>query len=206
MQHGPVLLARWYGAELAKNAEYPWVRPDEGLQPFLTIVTRENGGAEVEEHVMEQGWLFGKAGDAWYALRPAAGAFAVGKPSDPNELQRFTFPEDQDKKIPFIVHAGGVTQDGSFENFKKNVLAGEISYGNGVLTYKTQDWGTMQFAPYADKPADQWRQVNGAPVDLPEKLFDSPYLNSDYDSGIITAEFGDQTLILDFNKDERRSE
>jgi hypothetical protein len=206
MQHGPVLLARWYGAELAKYSEFSWVKPNEDIQPFITIVMRESGGAEIEPPTLEQGWLFGKAGDAWYALRPAAGAFAVGKASDHGELQRFTFPEDQDKKIPFIVHAGGVTQDGSFEKFKKNVLAGELSYENGVLTYKTKAWGAIQFAPYADQPADQWRQVNGKPVELPGKLFDSRYLNSDYNSGIITASFGDRKLILDFNKSERRVE
>jgi len=206
MQQGPVLLARWYGAELAKYGNRPWIKPNEGIQPVISIVNREGGGAEIEQPTIEQGWLFGKAGDAYYALRPAAGEFAVGKPSDRGELQRFTFPEDQDKKIPFVLHAGGATEDGSFENFKKKVLAGSASYEDGVLTYKTKNWGVMRFAPYADKPADQWRQVNGKPVELPDKLFDSAYLNSKYDSGVITAEFGDRKLILDFNKNERRVE
>jgi hypothetical protein len=204
MQNGPILLCRWYGQELV-GKDTPWGRRVGNLMPYASIIRREGGGAEVEKPVLEQGWLFGKAGDAYYALRPAAGEFAIGKPSR-DEMQRFTFPEDQDKKIPFVVHAGGATEDGSFEEFKKNVLAGSMSYEDGMLTYKTKDWGTMQFAPYADKPADQWRQVNGEPVELPDKLFDSPYLNSDYNSGVITAEFNGRKLVLDFNKNERRAE
>ena len=190
MQHGPVLLGRWWGAPT----------------PSISLYRREKSSAEIGAVTADGAWLFGQAGDAYYALRPAAGAFAVGKPSDPNELQRFIFPEDQDKRIPFIVHAGGITEDGSFEQFKKKVLAGTVSYDDGVLTYKTKDWGAIQFAPYADRPADQWRQVNGQPVELPKQLFESPYLNSDYNSGIITATFGDHKLILDFNKNERREE
>jgi len=194
LQHGPVLLARWFGKG----------------RPYISIMQTQSGGAEVEPPVAEGGWVFGKAGDAYYALRPAAGEFAIGKTGkDSRELQHFDFPEGKEK-IPFIVHAGGATEDGSFEQFKKRILRNKISYQNGALTYDSKDWGAMRFAPDPSKPAEELRQVKGwfkwNPVELPEKLFVSPYLNSEYGSGIITAEFGDRKLILDFNKNERRVE
>ncbi len=194
LQQGPVLLARWFGKE----------------EPYISIMRTEAGGAEIEEPVAEGPWVFGKAGDAYYALRPAEGQFAIGKTGKDNrELQHFDFPEGKEK-VPFVLHAGGATEDGTFEEFKNRVLRNKISYENGVLTYSSKEWGTMRFCPDPDKPAEELRQVKGGfkwnPVELPDKLFDSPYLNSDYNSGVITATFGDQTLILDFNKNERRSE
>ncbi len=185
LQHGPILLARWFG----KDA------------PFISIMRTEAGGAEVAAPVSEGGWVFGQAGDAYYALRPAEGEFAIGKTGmDTRELRHFDFPEN--KQIPFVLHAGGATEDGSFEQFKKKVLANTVAYADGVLTYKDAKWGAMEFCPDPAKPADRWRRIDGKPVELPKKLFDSPYLTSDYGSGIITAQFGDQKLILDFNKNE----
>ena len=62
----------------------------------------------------------------------------------------------------------------------------------------------MQFCADPARPADQWRRVNGQPMELSDQLFDSPYLTSEYRSGVITAEFGGRKLVLDFNKNERQ--
>jgi hypothetical protein len=74
------------------------------------------------------------------------------------------------------------------------------------VTCVDDTWGTMEFRPYADVAPDQWRRVDGKPVALPDRLIDSPYLWSEYDSGIVTAEFKSRRLVLDFNKGERREE
>jgi len=80
---------------------------------------------------------------------------------------------------------------------------------NGIewtVTCKDPKWGEMRFCPYPDRPEKQWRQINGKPVTLPDKLFDSPYLTNDHDSRVIVAKFGDHKLVLDFNKAEQREE
>ena len=42
--------------------------------------------------------------------------------------------------------------------------------------------------------------INGRPVDYtPRHVHESPYLNSVYDSGVVTISKGDQRLVLDFN-------
>ena len=452
MQIGPFLLARWYGQEIV-GADTPWGRRVGSLLPYASIIRREGGGAEIKPVVYEDGWLFGEAGDAYVALRAAAGRCLVSK-------HDFHLPT---QKTPLVLRAGGVTEDGSFEDFKERVLsntveftpswsegqgpakveavrhtftapsfevcstrtgnglagpldtcgvffpagggvtprvgdkgtagitvvqhhnvlllrkgpsapadmhlrfdlsgpvekqvtqhekwwvcregpayvairelprvnefemadeaegaeeeapalegpkpasplmkdrlviadplapvvlvagrqdtfpsldaflaalkAHEFSVQNGVLTYTFTDtngkpatltvntekdsapptingkeidgtwtaeaprivedtklgtvgllplngiewtvtyenpkWGEMRFRPYPNRPADEWRQVNGKPVALPDKLFDSPYLTSDYNRGVITATFGGRKLVLDFNKNERREE
>lgn len=192
LHHGPVLLASWFGKG----------------DPYISIMQTQSGGAEVEPPVAEGGWVFGKAGDAYYALRPAEGEFAIGKTGkDRRELQHFDFPEGKGT-IPFVLHAGGAAEDRSFDKFKNRILRNTISYEDGALTYTTKEWGVMRFCPDPDKPAEELRQIKGLfgwkPVELPDKVFDSPYLTSEYDSGVITAEFNDRKLILDFNKNERR--
>jgi hypothetical protein len=42
--------------------------------------------------------------------------------------------------------------------------------------------------------------INGAPVNYaPKKVFDSPFLSADYESGIVTIRKGDRKKVLDFN-------
>lgn len=452
MQSGPVLLARWYGQEIV-GADTPWGRRVGSLMPYASIIRREGGGAEIKPVVFDDGWLFGEAGDAYYALQAAAGRCMVSK-------HNFHLPT---QKTPFVLRAGGETEDGSFDEFRKQVLSDSVQFlpswaegqgpeevktvrttftapsfevcsartenglagrldncgvyfpaggsvtprlgdkalagviavqhhnvlllrkgpnapadlhirfdlsgpvekqvtqhgkwwvcsegpayvavcelprvnefgaaeeveaaegdipalegpkpasplmkdrlvitdplapvvlvaggqdafpslkaflasieahktsvADGVLTYaftdangkpatltmgtekepvppmvngktingtwtaeaprlveetksgtvgllplngiewtvtyKNPKWGKVHFCPYASRPADQWRQIDGDPVELPDKLFDSPYLNSDYNSGVIKAQFNGHKLVLDFNKNVRTEE
>lgn len=34
---------------------------------------------------------------------------------------------------------------------------------------------------------------------LPKKVYDSPFVQSDWDSGVVTIQFGDKKRVLDFN-------
>ena len=192
MQNGPILMCRWYGTELI-GANSPWAKRYGNPQPTATIIGREGGGAPIKPAAIEDGWLFGEAGDAYFAMRPAQGQCTVKE-------NQFTWPE---AKMPLVIHAGGATEDGSFDAFRKKVLANSLAYKDGVLTYKDPKWGTMSFAPDPARPADQWRRIGGKPVPLPDRLFDSPYLTSDYNSGVITAQFGGRRLMLDFNDAKR---
>ena len=202
MQNGPILLARWYGREIV-GEDTEWGKRVGERQPYASIISREAPGAPikpiVKPAVIEGGWLFVEAGDAWFAMRPALGQCTVHA----ENKQQFEWAE---AKTPLVIHAGGASEDGTFDAFKKKVLANTITYQDGVLTYEDAKWGKMEFCPDPTRPADQWRRIDGEPVELPDKLFDSPYLTSDYDSGVITAEFNGRKLVLDFNKIERREE
>lgn len=181
MQNGPILLARWNGKE---------------PKPYTEIVVRENGGAPIKPVTIEDGWLFGEMGDAYFAMRPAQGQCATNK-------NIFTWPE---AKMPLVIHAGGATEDGSFDAFKKKILSNSLTYKDGTLTYEDAKWGKMEFCPDSKRPSDQWRRIDGKPVALPDKLFDSPYLTSDYDSGIIKVQFNGRKLTLNFNTGEKTEE
>ena len=43
-------------------------------------------------------------------------------------------------------------------------------------------------------------EINGKPVELaPDKVYDSPFVQSEWDSGVVTIQFGDENRVLDFN-------
>lgn len=181
MQNGPILLASGDGKVGG---------------PFAAITQREKGGVPVKPATIEGGWVFGEAGDAYFAIRPAEGQCAT-------DAKGVTWP---DAKIPLVIHVGGATEDGSFDAFKKKILANRLAYKDGTLVYEDAKWGKMEFCPDAARPAEQWRRINGEPVALPDKLFDSPYLTSDYNSGIVKAQFNGRTLTLNFNTGETTEE
>ena len=77
---------------------------------------------------------------------------------------------------------------------KKIIIAAEdtitpIHYADGVLRFET-----ITFHGPA-KPGE----VNGKPVNLaPSRGYDSPFIRSDWGSGLIRIRKGDETVILDF--------
>jgi hypothetical protein len=55
---------------------------------------------------------------------------------------------------------------------------------------------TMTFdSSYKAEPTINGKSINYAP----EKVFDSPFLVSDYNSGVITIQKGERSKVLDFN-------
>ena len=71
-------------------------------------------------------------------------------------------------------------------------------YNGTVLSYQSVYGDTLTL----DTSYKQTPTVNGKPINYskPEKVFDSPYLRSEYDSGVVTIEKGSRKLVLDFNK------
>jgi len=84
----------------------------------------------------------------------------------------------------------------SFDAFKAKVRACEVGFDGPVLTY-TSIYGDVLTldTSYKDVPT-----INGAKMDYaPRKVFDSPFLNADYNSGVVTISKGTRKTVLDFN-------
>ena len=66
-----------------------------------------------------------------------------------------------------------------------------------VLKYETIYGDQLTF----DTSYKQTPTINGQPVNYaPEKVFESPFLNADYNSGIVTISKGDRVKELDFRQ------
>src|SRR5205823_2420879 len=78
---------------------------------------------------------------------------------------------------------------GDFAAFKTAVKNAPIRYADGVLNF-----ATITF--YGSARAGE---INGRPVDLaPPRGYDSAFIRSDWNSGLICIRKADETLILDF--------
>jgi hypothetical protein len=80
-----------------------------------------------------------------------------------------------------------------FDAFRCAVKAQPIRYQDGVLQFATITFHGPSRAP----------QVNGEPVNLaPPRGYDSPFIRSEWNSGLIYIRKGNDTEILDFRDPE----
>ncbi|MEX0332419.1 MAG: hypothetical protein AB3N64_13440 [Puniceicoccaceae bacterium] len=83
-----------------------------------------------------------------------------------------------------------------FAAFKDLVLAREPVMDGPVLKYLSIYGDELAF----DTSFEQVPAINGIPVDFePVKVLESPFLNADYDSGIVEITKDNRRLVLDFN-------
>ncbi len=142
-----------------------------------------------EEHKIEhindgqfgnaRSWISNEPGGGWVQLEFAA----------PAEINRIVWSRD---RSPMPQHHDRI------------VKGYEVAVSDDGAT-----WKRVASAGGTEDPSysiDQWRRINGKPIDIAGKVFDSPYLSSDYDSGVVTAQFNGRKLVLDFHKAERREE
>ena len=97
---------------------------------------------------------------------------------------------------PVILQVGRKSDFTSYTDFQNKVKANPVSYNGSVLTYKSIYDDNFEF--FTDKSS--MPKVNGAVVNMvPSKVFDSPFVSSTFDSGIVTITKNDRTLVLDCN-------
>jgi hypothetical protein len=183
-------------------------------------------GSAWDEIVEEKGWVFFRKQNAYAAVRevvPRKGetltkpvVFKPDLPVDgsPNFVQISDGPvawtEDKagitlsDNFGVFIIHAGSRSEHESFSNFRATVLASKLNLQKTVVpeyymvSYQPGEAGAgaIQFPASApDIPL-----VAGQPVNyLPEKLSESPFLESTFGSGVVTIKKNARELTLDMN-------
>ena len=73
----------------------------------------------------------------------------------------------------------------------------EVQMDGTVLSYKTIYGDQLTF----DTSAKAVPSINGQPIDYaPKKVFESPFLNAEWNSGVVTISKGTRKKILDFTK------
>ena len=145
---------------------------------------------EVQE---DGGWIFVKDGGAFAAVKVVAGGYTwtpAWKHSDDVGKDSKAFITLTAENAPVILIANQASDyDGNFASFKTAVKARPVHYADGVLRFET-----ITFHGPA-KPG----QVSGEPVNLtPARGYDSPFIRSNWGSGLIHIRKGDETVTLDF--------
>ena len=160
---------------------------DRGVDPNLWIYF-SHALDRVEE---EDEWIFAKAGDAFAAVKVVGGYQWVTPWKHRDSLRPKSFVRLLNPDSPIITIADDAADyNGDFKAFKKALKAQPITWADGVLKFAT----ITHQGPLAPG------KVNGKPVELrPPRVNDSPFIRSDWDSGIIYVRKGKETLKLDFS-------
>lgn len=106
---------------------------------------------------------------------------------------------------PVIIQAGDREQFGSFGKFQETVLASEIAlYKTVVPSFNILVLNTPGEEPVEmvfNAVNNEIPMLNGEYIEYALPMtFDSPYLQSEYKSGLIQVEFGGESLELDFTR------
>ena len=167
------------------------------------------------------GWFFLTEGQAYLAVR------ALPRLSN-NILQGYNWDKDyggdkahsldtyktfydcdwlrpQDAYAPVALVTGGVTKFPALEDFIAYIKTHTFEMKDGVLTYSFNDIDGAATTMKMYVEGVRLPEINGTPIELrPEKVYDSPYISSQYGSGVVTIQKGERKLVLDFNKTQMR--
>jgi len=161
--------------------------------------------------VEEEGIVFVEAPGAYAAVRAAQSGYTLDEKdfcwTDSAGAAR-TVPSGwiitpKDEYAPVILEVMAKTDVKNFDDFKQKVKGCKPQTNGTVLSYRSIYGDTLTL----DTSYEQTPTVNGKAINYskPEKVFDSPFLRSEYDSGVVTIEKGSRKLVLDFNKIKRES-
>ncbi len=134
------------------------------------------------------GWTFIQYGNAYAAIKCVSGTF-ISKSS--GRYLTCATPSS-----PVIVEVADKALFASYTAFQDKILALPLSYDGKVVTHTSIYNDEIKL--FTDKTS--LPQINGKVVDLrPSYAFDSPFIKSLWDSGIIEIAKNKRKLVLDFN-------
>lgn len=141
----------------------------------------------------EGGWLFVKDGKAFAAVKVVSGGYRwtpAWKHADSLTRDNKAFITLNAEDAPVILIANqSADYNHDFEAFKAAVKAQPVRYKDGTLHFATITFHGLS------RPGE----VSGKPVDLaPARGYDSPFIRSDWNSGLIYIRKGNETEVLDF--------
>lgn len=144
----------------------------------------------------EHGWIFVREKDSFAAVKVVSRANQAYEWLDPrtknkNDDKRKNFITLAEPNAPMIIVANQAADyGGDFARFKAAVKAQPVQQHNGALSF-----ATLVF--------DGGRKIgsrDGKQVDIaPRRVYDSPFMRSDFASGVVYIRNGDDTVKLDLS-------
>jgi hypothetical protein len=141
--------------------------------------------------VQNGSWGFAEAKNAYVGVHVVQGSSSF-------EQSRFgRWLICKDKMTPVIIEAGRKSDYADFSTFQKRTMAQPLSFKKSILSYKTLAGDELTF--YTDQ--SRLPEINNIAVDLaPDLVFDSPFVQSKWNSGIVTIKYGQDQRIVNFNE------
>lgn len=141
-------------------------------------------------------WVFAEAAGAYAAVGVVRGEFTWDETRAAKAGRWLVCAEAQ---TPVILEIARKTEFATLSAFRAAVTARPLRFdaATGVLDYTGLAGDRFRF--YADQ--SRLPEIGGKTVDLvPARVFDSPFVQSDWNSGVVTVRKGERVLALDFNR------
>jgi hypothetical protein len=139
-------------------------------------------------------WVFVEARGAYAAVCPVAGGYQWVTESGRADGDWLCC---ENSLTPVIVEVACKSQFADYRSFQEEILASELQFDNQKLAYT--GLGGDRFTFYADY--SQVPEINGEAVDYaPEHVFKSPFIQSVWNSGVVTVRKHQRKRTLDFNR------
>ena len=148
--------------------------------------------------------VFVEAAEAFAAIRTTADGFRWSDPTYvTHKIEGIVYETrpghtltPADEYAPVIVEVMAKTDVTDFEAFQDLVLSRRPRVENAIVRYETIYGDQLTLDTSYSSP----QTINGSPVDFaPRKALDSPFLQADYDVGIVTIHKGERQKVLNFN-------
>ena len=144
------------------------------------------------ERIEREGWVFVVAGDAYAAVRAVRGktTWVAAEPHG-------DWLSCADHWTPVIIELGRKANYPTYPTFQEAILANPLQVAETVLTYQTLAGTRLTLhADHSKVP-----EINGVPVDYaPAKVFDSPFIQSAWDSGLVHIRKGKREHTIDVRR------
>jgi hypothetical protein len=145
---------------------------------------------QLDEVVQQGGWVFFRRGEVYGGLWAA------------NGWRWTTEGEHADREMisgavnAIVCQAGTAEEFGTFQSFQERLSAAPIRFDPQAasLEYDSPGHGKLRV------DADGGRFLNDQPADLDYPTWDSPYLRSAWDSGLVELTKDGRRLVLDFRE------
>ena len=150
--------------------------------------------AGLSKPVEENGWVFVEGDGAFAGIRVFDGGYVLECSED---VTRGTWIRCLAPLSPVVIEVGRRSEHHSFDAFRQRVSAQRINRKDDQVSYESIAGHALKLhTDYSQLP-----EVDGIPVDLgPARVYDSPFIQSDWDSGVVRLRFEDREEVLDFNR------
>jgi hypothetical protein len=168
----------------------------KGASEMIVWLSRE-GLTQPEE---ADGIVLVEAERAYAAVRVVKGGYTwlEGRFESDRNIREGATMILKEEDSPVILEIMAKSDVESFEAFKAKVKVCDIDFDGALLTY-TSIYGDQLTL---DTSGAAIPTINGESVDYaPKMVFESPFLNAVWNSGVVTISKGEREKVLDFTQD-----
>jgi hypothetical protein len=138
--------------------------------------------------------VFVEAAGAWAAVSVADGGYSW---DDPEDRSKGIWLRCENDLSPIILEVSDKSEYVDSGSFRSAVIGRSSTLEAESLQYESLSGDMFTFyADYSSPPEINGKAINYAPP----KVYDSPFVQSQWDSAVVTISFGGSTRVLDFNE------